>query len=184
MILHINCCARKESRTKKLADALLEKLSGEVEELKLYQQNLSPMTEEKLFRRSELSQNKMFSDDIFKLARQFALADAIVISAPFWDLSFPAMLKLYVENIYVTGLVTEYDKNGNPHGLCKAKQLYYVATAGGAFNPKYSFDYFKDLAQNYFGIRNVELIVAEMLDIDGMDSEKILNETIAKIKVN
>ncbi|MBQ0050491.1 MAG: NAD(P)H-dependent oxidoreductase [Treponema sp.] len=184
MILHINCCTRKESRTKRLANALLEKLNGEVEEVNLYQQNLSPMTEDKLFRRSELSQKKAFSDDIFKFARQFAQADTIVVSVPFWDLSFPAVLKLYVENIYVTGLVTEYDKNGNPHGLCKAKKLYYVATAGGAFNPKYSFEYLKDLAQNYFGIKDVELIAAEKLDIEGMDSEKILEATIAEIKAN
>ena len=43
-------------------------------------------------------------------AKQFAGADTIVIAAPFWDLSFPAILKTYIENIYVTGIVSRYSK--------------------------------------------------------------------------
>ena len=50
--------------------------------------------------------------------------DIIVIGAPFWDLSFPAILKIFIENIYVTGLVTKFGENGKPVGLCKAKKLY------------------------------------------------------------
>lgn len=36
MILYINCCARRDSRTDRLARALLEKL-GDYEELRLYE---------------------------------------------------------------------------------------------------------------------------------------------------
>ena len=46
-ILHINCCTKKESRTKRLADALLKKL-GNYEELKLYQEKILPLNEERL----------------------------------------------------------------------------------------------------------------------------------------
>lgn len=183
MILHINSCARNDSRTKKLADALLKKLktNEKIEEINLYEENLKPLTEEKLLKRQELINKKNFSDEIFEYARQFSQADTIVISAPFWDLSFPSVLKVYVENIYITGLVSEYGKDGIPHGLCKAKKLYYVATAGGPFNPKYSFDYFKELAINYFGIPEVELLLAENLDIFGLNSEDILNTAIRSI---
>ena len=34
---------------------------------------------------------------MFDLAGQFAGADTIVIAAPFWDLSFPAALKQYMQ---------------------------------------------------------------------------------------
>ena len=49
---------------------------------------------------------------MFRYARQFAAADKIVIAAPLWDLSFPAQLKVYLENIYVTGIVTKYSDAG------------------------------------------------------------------------
>ena len=56
---------------------------------------------------------------MFCYARQFAAADRIVIAAPLWDLSFPAQLKVYLENIYVTGIVTKYSEAGEPVGLCR-----------------------------------------------------------------
>ena len=31
------------------------------------------------------------------------------MAAPFWDLSFPAQLKIYIESIYASGIVTRYD---------------------------------------------------------------------------
>ena len=43
-----------------------------------------------------------------------SLADTIVIAAPFWDFSFPAALKIYIENIYVTGIVSRYGSDGRP----------------------------------------------------------------------
>ena len=173
MTLYINCCTRAESRTERLAGSLLKKL-GEYEELKLYEMGLQPLDKSRLDRRNELLSRNRFDADEFKLARQFASADKIVIAAPFWDLSFPAMLKLYIENIYITGIVSSYGADGMPRGLCSAAVLYYVTTAGGPYDGRYSFDYMKTLCTDYFGIRKVELIKAEMLDIVGNDPEEIL----------
>ena len=53
MILYINCCARRDSRTDRLARALLEKL-GDYEELRLYEEPLRPLEDEDLARRDEL----------------------------------------------------------------------------------------------------------------------------------
>lgn len=103
-----------------------------------------------------------------------------MIAAPFWDLSFPAILKTYIENIYVTGIVSRYSKDGKPEGLCKAKTIYYVTTAGGYYDGRYSFEYIKDMAENYFGIEKSVLIKAEMLDIAGNDPEKILAECMER----
>lgn len=44
MTLFINCCPRGESRTEKLARALLKAL-GEYEELRLYDEPLHPLKE-------------------------------------------------------------------------------------------------------------------------------------------
>lgn len=175
MILYVNGCPRDGSRTDRLARKLLNKL-GDYEEVNLENEHLIPMDGERLEYRTRLIDQNNYSDPIFDYAKQFAAADTIVIAAPFWDLSFPAELKVYIENIYVTGIVSKYGADGRPVGLCKAKKLYYVTTAGGPYDSRYSYDYIQDLALNYFGIDETMLIQAEMLDIFGNDPEKILAE--------
>ena len=181
MTLYINCCVRKDSRTDRLAKAVLQKLGGGYTELKLYEENLRPLDLETLNKRTALVEQGDRSDKMFDCAKQFAAADTIVIGAPYWDLSFPAPLKIYIENIYVTGIVSEYDENGMPRGLCKADRLYYVTTAGGPYDPAYSYGYIESLCKSFFGIPNTHLIKAEMLDIIGNDPEKILNGEIDKV---
>ena len=121
---------------------------------------------------------------MFDCAKQFAAADTIVIAAPYWDLSFPATLKTYFENIYVTGIVSAYDESGMPVGLCKAKELYYITTAGGPYDPTYSYGYAESLAKNFFGIPTTHLVKAEMLDIIGNNAEDILRKEINSVLKN
>jgi len=178
----VNACVREESRTERLAKSLLKRLGGASEEVRLSEEDLRPLSEERLNRRTELVERHDYSDPMFRLARQFQQADEIVIAAPYWDLSFPAILKLYLENIYVTGLVSEYSETGQPHGLCRARKLWYVTTAGGPYVPDFSFTYIRTMAQNYFGISETELIAAEMLDVQGYDAEGIMGNKIREIE--
>ena len=180
MTLDINCCAREESRTNRLARAVLQKLGGDFTELKLYEANLKPLDRDTMNKRTALIERGDYSDPMFDYAKQFASADTIVIAAPYWDLSFPATLKIYIENIYVTGIVSAYDESGMPVGLCKAKELYYVTTAGGPYDPAYSYGYVESLAKSFFGIPVTHLVKAEMLDIVGNDAEEILRREIEK----
>ncbi|MDO5783778.1 MAG: NAD(P)H-dependent oxidoreductase [Eubacteriales bacterium] len=182
MILYINSCVREDSRTDSIARELLTQLGGNYTELNLEQENLKPLTVDTLNKRAALIQDQCYSDPMFGYAKQFASADTIVISAPFWDLSFPSSLKVYIENIYATGIVSQYGENGIPEGLCKASKLYYVTTAGGPYVPDYSFHYIRDLAQQYFGIPEVKLIKAEMLDVDGYDAQEIVQKVKQEIR--
>ena len=181
MLLFINACVRSASRTERLARALLGTLGGEQEEVKLADTPLQPLSEERLNRRTALICQGDYADPMFELAQQFQRADEIVIAAPYWDLGFPAILKLYLENIYVTGLVSEYTEKGLPHGLCRAKKLWYVTTAGGPYTPDFSYAYLRTLATEYFGIPETALISAQMLDVQGFDAETILAEKIWEI---
>ena len=181
MTLYINCCVREESRTDRLARAVLHKLGGDCTELNLYKENLKPLDRDTLNKRTALIEQGNYSDPMFDYAKQFANADTIVIAAPYWDLSFPATLKTYIENIYVTGIVSAYDESGMPVGLCKAKELYYVTTAGGPYDPTYSYGYIESLAKSFFGIPETHLVKAEMLDVEGYDAEKIMNREINRI---
>ena len=175
MVLFVNACARKGSRTRRLANRLLTKLGTDIQEIGLTGTEFPKTDEAFLAKRDKFIQSRDFGDRIFDMARDFASADIVVVAAPFWDLSFPAALKQYFEHINVVGLTFAYSDDGRPIGLCKAKKLYYVTTAGGKiYNDEYGFGYVKALAQNFYGIDDVQLIKAEGLDIFGADTEKIL----------
>ena len=176
-ILFVNSCARPDSRTNELAQHLLTCLEGEITHVDLYKTKFQPIDSNALVKRTERIKNGSFSFLEFEPSKQFAEADIIVIAAPFWDLSFPAVLKTYFENITVSGVTFEYSEKGRPVGKCNAKKLYYITTSGGYIgNNNYGFDYVKALAENFFGINDIIFYSAEGLDIFGADVKKIMDE--------
>ena len=191
-ILFVNSCLNQESsRTQRLADAVLDKMleeaaaageQAQVEELSLVDAGIEGLDEETLAFRSERSAAKDCTHELFAPARQFREADEVVIAAPYWDLSFPAMLKAYIEQLCVNGLTFSYSEEGIPVGHCLAKRLTYVTTAGGylgAYNM--GFDYVAAVCKLYFGIEESRCISAEGLDIWGNDAEAILASAIAAL---
>ena len=176
-ILLINACVRPCSRTAELTQTLLQKLKGEVEEVRLYEMPLPVLDLNRMEQRDRASERNDFSDPLFDVAKQFAAADVIVIAAPYWDLMFPAVLKTYLENITVSGITFRYSDQGRPESMCKAKNLYYVTTAGGFIGQNdFGFSYVKALAQNFFGITDLSRYTAEGLDIYGADVDRIMGQ--------
>lgn len=173
-ILFINACPRPISRTRELAEHVLGKLGGEIEELNLFNDCPRPLDWESLQLRDSLIEHKDFDHPMLRWARQFASADAIVIAAPYWDLMFPAVLKTYIESINVSG-ITFYYEHGGPVSLCRAKKLIYVSTAGGPVVNNFGFDYIKALANNFYGIDDVRCVMAEWLDSRATDLEEAMN---------
>ena len=181
-ILFINACVRPNSRTLELANYVLTTLLGRVEEVKLYEKKLSPLSLKEMDMRDKSAKNKDFSSDIFNYAKQFACADVIVVAAPYWDLMFPAVVKNYFENITVNGLTFAYGENGIPYGLCKAKKLIYVTTSGGPIVYNFGFDYVNALAKCFYGITEVQFVSAEGLDVYGANVTKIIEEAKRSFK--
>lgn len=176
-ILFINACTRPNSRTQLLAQYLLGKLTGNIHERNLTQTAISPLSADMVELRDKLTAQGNFDHPLFALAKEFAAADQIVVAAPFWDLSFPALLKIYIENINAVGVTFCYQPDGKPRGLCKAKKLYYVTSAGGPIvNDAYGYGYIKALAEGFYGIADTCCIKAENLDIQNADVEGILNQ--------
>ena len=174
-VLFINACVRKESRTKWLADQLLDKINEPFEEICLNAVDFPAVDEAFLALRDQLIARQEFGHPLFALARQFAEAETIVIAAPYWDLSFPAALKQYFEQINVLGITFKYTKTGLPVSLCRAKNLFYVTTAGGVYVPEeFGYGYVEALARNFYGISDVRLVKAVGLDIDGADVDGIM----------
>lgn len=181
-ILFINACVRPESRTMQLAGYILDKLGGQVTEVNLEREQIQPLNRERLEERDAVLAAGQDDAEILRYANQFKKADTIVIAAPYWDLSFPAMVKNYLEAVTVCSVTFKYSPEGIPIGMCRAKRLIYVMTAGGpVLNPDYGFDYVKALAKNFYGIQDVKCFKAENLDIVGADVQGILDEAKKRI---
>lgn len=195
-ILFINSCVRKEkSRTKKIATAFLKEVKEQcqdanITEVDLMEVNPPYMTYGNFEEREELISKKDFENPIFSLAKQFSTADRIVIAAPFWEYSFPAVLKAYIENISVCGITFAYNEEGNV-GLCKAGKMMYITTRGGVVCGgqdewlENGARYLKAMC-NMYGIEEFDVVDAQGLDIWGVDAEECVNRAIdtAKTKVS
>ena len=186
-LLFVDCCISQrgcESRTRRLAEAYLEAAKAAhpeltVETVDLTGLTLEPMNCRLLDRRDGLAMAGDFSGELFTLARQFQRADRIVVAAPFWDLSFPAVLRTYIEYISANGLCYHYDDQG-PHGDCRADRLTYLTT-GGDFGRENSLGvlYWQQLCA-MFGIGRYDYVFAGGLDAVPEQAEQILNEACGR----
>lgn len=175
-VLFVNSCVREDSRTLILARHLLDIMGDEVTELDLGCEGVMPLNRDSLAERDKRDPE---SPSLI-YARQFAAADTIVMAAPFWDLSIPALLKSYIENVCVTGITFTYENNV-PKGLCAAKKLYFVTTSGGGFISDFGYDYVKAVATGFFGIPETVCYYAEWLDADGADVRGIIETALKEI---
>jgi FMN-dependent NADH-azoreductase len=183
-VLFVNACVRStDSRTYKLCKDYISKLpeDAEVVEVNLDEEGIKPLDKELLKKRDELLASKNFDDLMFNYAKQIMEADHVIIGAPYWDLSFPALLKIYLEQCSVTGLTYIYNEKGIPEGQCKAKSLSYITTSGGPIGDfNFGYDYVKGLCM-LFGIPNTYFISAETLDVWGNDVDAIMASAKEKI---
>ena len=180
-ILFVNSCIREESRTRILANHLLSKLDGRVEEVNLQEERIPALTGETLLRKQRLLEGEEFEDPMFRYARQFREADMIVIAAPYYDLSFPSALKNYLEAICCVGLTFYYDENEVAQTNCKARKLYYVSTGGGILKKQFGFEYVRALVGEFFHISDVQGFFAEKLDLIGARPDEIMAEVLREI---
>lgn len=181
-ILFVNACVRPGSRTLELARHVLTGLDGNVTELQLYSEQIPSLGAEDIREREAAVRAGDLSAPILRYAGQFAQADTIVVAAPYWDLLFPATVRAYFEAVTVSGVTFRYTPEGIPQGLCRAKKLIYVTTAGGPIGEyNLGFDYIKALAQLYYGIPEVTCFTAEFLDIIGADVPGIMDAAKAAV---
>lgn len=158
------------SRTRALAEAFLSAFreshpGAEVETVRLEELDLRPFLPAALDEREALASVGAFDAPVFDLARQFRGADKIAAAAPFWDLSFPAVMRTYIEYISANGLCYHYEQDGC-HGDCRADRLAFL-TSGGDFERPESLGvlYWRQLTE-MFGIPRFDYVFAGGLDVD------------------
>ena len=174
--LYIDCCIRgEESRSARLAQAFLENLSPEYEVTRrcLMEEALYPLTAETLRQRDALLAQGKTDHPRFRFAHEIAEADLVVMAAPFWDLSFPALLKVYIENVSVEGITFRSTETGL-QGLCRGRHLVFLTTRGGIYEPGSDWEQgapYLAAIQKFFGFGDFRCVAADGLDIQGYDGE-------------
>ena len=126
-LFYIDSCLRLGSNTKKIADALIDRLSEryEVETIKLSDYDFPVVKDDILNERS----SGYVPEEYVQIARKIAAADRLVIASPFWDMSFPSALKVFLENMSLFN-VTFASNEKECYGLCKAEKVLYITTRG------------------------------------------------------
>lgn len=178
-VLAVDCCIRRQGRTRELMEAFIAALPEhcQVTRLRLEEENLSCLAgaffeaREALLARGELDHPR------FRYAHQFAQADEIVVAAPFWDLSFPALLKVYIEQVSVDG-ITFHSAHGGLQGLCKAEHMVYLTTRGGVYtgDPMEMGSRYMEAMHSFFGIKDYICIAADAMDTSRYDGKALLQE--------
>ena len=185
-LLFVDCCISQrgaESRTRALANAFLDAFCSThpdwtVETVDVAELNLPPFTPEMLNERDALASVGAFDAPVYDQARQFRGADAVVVAAPYWDLSYPAALRTYIEYISANGLAYHYEADGC-QGDCRGAWLVYL-TSGGDFEHEDSVGvvHWRQLAA-MFGIPQFEYVFAGGLDIDPAKTPELLEASCA-----
>lgn len=181
-MLVVDCCIRgDESWTRKYYQSFLEKNHiKNVDVVDLQHMAMVPIDAAYLQQRDALRYAGRFDDPFFQLARQFRDANDILIAAPYWDLAFPALLKVYLEHVAVCDLTFGYDASGNNIGYCKADRLLYFSSCGGYIEGEHlGFSYIKAFA-NMLGIENCQSYTLEGMDIDPSLRQSIFDQAIQK----
>ena len=125
----INACVRQaDSRTLRIAEPVIKALAERYETIRYdlpEMESIVPLTPALFAERG----NGIIPSWALEAAKAIAAADCILIAAPFWDMSFPAVLKCFFD---LTSLfdITFTDNGKTCAGLCKAPKVLYITTRG------------------------------------------------------
>lgn len=189
ILLFVDATLNKEkpSRTYRICQAYLEQFQlthpqYQIRHLILSDEELMPVKLADIEERQELVQTGNLNHPALRYAAEFARADAVLIGAPYWELSFPAVLKIYIERISVCGITFCYTENGSK-GLCRASRLTYITSSGGFLGPyDLGTQYLHGLCEVLLGVPKFDAVSAQGLDIDGADVDGILANACKQAK--
>ncbi|HAT4367999.1 TPA: FMN-dependent NADH-azoreductase, partial [Clostridium perfringens] len=175
-----------ESRTFKVSDSFVEEYKknnpeDEIITLDLYKENIDFLRVDDLGKLFGPKDEESKNNSILKYAYQFADADKYIIAAPMWNLSFPAILKAYIDYVSVSGITFKYTAEG-PVGLLNNKKAVHIVSRGGGYdNSPYEMgDRYLRTILGFFGIKDIETIAIDNLDVMGVNVKEKVEEGIEK----
>ena len=124
----IDACIRgEESRTRRIAEPIIEVLAKryEITRYDLTKMDIAPLNPDTYAARMEGQVPAWAMEASLAVAE----ADRIVLVAPFWDMSFPSVVKVFFEHLSLFN-VTFTDNGRTCVGLCKCEKVMYITTRG------------------------------------------------------
>lgn len=184
-----------ESVSKQAARTFIQRLMSQateykLDELDLYTSNIPLPNHQYFDRQSHLvagaaydtlsAEDKAAVDKMSALCTQFQEADTYIISAPMWGLSFPSLLKQYLDCILLIDRLFTIDAHGFHGLLCdKERHMVYIQSSGGVY-PKifygqmnYAVRYCRDIFK-HLGMASFEPILVQGTDTPGVGRYKAL----------
>lgn len=116
-----------------------------------------------------------------QLVRELESADVILITAPIYNFSVPAVLKAWIDMICRASLTFRYTENG-PEGLLMDRPVYLVMASGGVpFGSSVDFasGYLRHIL-GFIGISDVRPIYAEGTNANALASENAALDMLAQ----
>ena len=176
-IFYVDACLRTGSNTKKIADAIIAKLAEryEIETVRLSENTFPIVNNDILNDRA----NGIVPEEYVEMAKKLAAADRLVIAAPFWDMSFPSALKVFLENMSLFN-VTFGSNEKECYGLCKAEKVLYITTRGMNINTGDALEqatpYIKAIGK-LWGLGELHVVSAQNMDYstEEQKAEKVDN---------
>lgn len=135
-----------QSRTARLAEAFLDSYRAthpddEVELLDLYRDPVSYLSAahyaatDRQDRVEEMSEDERRAwEEITRYIHQLKAADKILVTAPTWNFTVPAILKAYVDLVVLAGHTFRYAKSGEVTGLLTGRRAMLITTRGGIYS--------------------------------------------------
>ncbi len=129
-LLVIDACVRqRDSRTLRIAEPIIEALKPRFKHFIRYNlpemDCIGPLTPKAFADRGDGNIPEWAKE----AATRIRQASAIVIAAPFWDMSFPAVLKCFFEQVSLFD-ITFTDNGETCVGLCQKAPVIYITTRG------------------------------------------------------
>lgn len=202
LYITVNSKTEEQSTSKtvgrKLVNAILEKLPDtQVEELDLYSAHIPQLKGCYFEGRSAIvsteKKNQLTPEEqgevetIINLCNQFRDADIYVLASPMWSLSFPSVLKEYIDCVIQSGKTIAFEDN-KPYGLLgnKPRVFIYVQSSGGkipwilkpALNK--GLNYVQDIMK-FLGISVFEELLVDGTGTSEAERQKAIEKACEKI---
>ncbi|MBO1219373.1 FMN-dependent NADH-azoreductase [Mammaliicoccus sciuri] len=121
-----------------------------------------------------------------ELSDQFVNADKYVFVTPFWNFSFPPVIKAYLDSVSVAGKTFKYTAEG-PVGLLPDKKALHIQARGGYYSEGPAADLemghrYIGQMMNFYGITDFDGLIVEGHNANPEKAEEIKADAIERAK--
>lgn len=167
--------------------------SDEVKHIDLFKEDIPMIDKDVLTGWGKLRHgDELTSDEQQKVNRlseildEFLEADKYVFVSPMWNLSFPPVLKAYIDAISIAGKTFKYTAKG-PQGLLTDKKALHIQSRGGYYTEGPAAEvengdrYLRNI-MTFLGVPSYETIIIEGHNAEPEKTEEIKAASIAEAK--